>query len=325
MSTIRTTTALVAGLVAALALTGCGNSASNTSATTPAATTAVTPAVSSSAAGLSTPAGPSIQPVTSSAAASSATETSAPSGCTPAHPGVKTLNSGKLTALVYVSPPYTTKDADGYGGVDGTIAKKLAEMECLTLDASEVAPAALIASIQANRADVAIGGIYYTAQRAKTLSLSDPMYRDGMALLSKSSLSGDIADLAGKKVGVIQGYLWDEDLQKALGSGNVKLYQDSAGMLADLSNGRLDVAVLTSAEAGYRAKQKPNLKVTEFKATPKVAASQSANNVVLASPMDATDLTSALNADIKTMLSDGTIKAALSNNGMNPNLAGPAA
>lgn len=266
--------------------------------------------------------------VTASAAgcgSSSAKSATTPSAtCKPAHTGVQTLSKGSLSVLVYVSPPYTTQTGSTFGGVDGTIVKKLAEMECLKLKETSTAPAALIASLQSKRGDLGIGGIYYTAQRAQTLNLSDPMYRDGMALLSRSALSGSIQSLKGKSVGVIQGYLWDADFQKALGSGNVKVYQDSAGMITDLKDGRLDAAVLTSAEAAYRAKQDPALKVTQFQSTPEVSASLKKDNVVLAIVKDETSLTSAFNADITTLLNDGFIARVLSDNGMDPSLAGGA-
>lgn len=264
---------------------------------------------------------------TSAANASSPAETAnsgATSGCTPAHPGVATVSKGTLTVLVYVSPPYTIKLGNTYGGVDSTIVKKLAQMECLTLKQDPVAPAALIASVKSQRGDVAIGGIYYTKQRAKTLNLSVPMYRDGMALLSRETLSGKLSDLHGKSVGVVQGYLWSKDIQTALGSANVKIYQAEAGMLTDLKTGRLDAAVLTNAEAGYRAKQNPQLKATAFQATPKVDASQKQNNVVLAIPKQETALTKALDADINKLVENGFVANALKKNGMDPDLAGAA-
>lgn len=246
------------------------------------------------------------------------------SSCKPAHPNVPTLSKGTLQVSVYVSPPYSTQPQGGsVGGVDGTIVTKLAQMECLTLDAKPQSGAAIIAGIQAKRADLGIGGIYYTADRAKTLNLSTPMYHDGMALLSRSPVSGTLDGLKGKTVGVIQGYLWNDDLQKALGS-NVKVYQSSDGMITDLLNGRLDVGVFTSAEAGYRAKQEPSLKVTEMQPTSQVAASQNANNVVLAITKSETQLTAALNADIKTLLRNGSVKSALTSNGMSADLAGAA-
>ncbi|WP_183407743.1 substrate-binding periplasmic protein [Nocardioides marmoriginsengisoli] len=248
---------------------------------------------------------------------------SPPAGCTPAHPDVQTLEKGELNVLVYVTPPYTTKEGSTYGGVEGTLVKEIAKLECLEIKEKSVAAAAGLASIQAGRADIVIGGIYYTEDRAQTLGLSAPVYRDGMALLSKDSLGGTLDELRGKTIGVIQGYLWNEDFQKALGSGNVKLYQDSASLLTDVKNGRVDAAVLTSAEAGYRAAQDSSLKVTGFQASPEIAASASQNNVVMALPKDKTALISVVNDDIKTLVDNGAVAKALEDNGMDPALAGP--
>lgn len=258
----------------------------------------------------------------SSAGAVSSGAGAVSSGCKPAHAGITTLRKGTLQVLSYVSPPYTVQQGSIIGGVDGTIVTQLAKMECLALDARPTAPAALIASLQDARGDVADGGIYYTAQRAQTLNLTTTMYRDGMALVSKNPLSGTLAGLAGKTVGVIQGYLWDSDFQKALGA-SVKVYQSSPAMIYDIENGRLDAGVLTTSEAGYRAKHGVGLVVTPFQPTPKVAASESENNVVLAVTKNETGLTKAFNADIQTLVSNGFIAKTLTAQGMSPNLAGP--
>ncbi|MBM7518026.1 substrate-binding periplasmic protein [Nocardioides nitrophenolicus] len=247
-----------------------------------------------------------------------------PADCEPAHPEVKTLSKGELSVLVYVTPPYTVKDGDTYAGVEGSIVAKIAELECLELKAESVSAAAGLASIEAGRADIVVGGIYYTEERAQTLGLSAPMYRDGMALLSKDELDGTLDGLRGKTVGVIQGYLWNEDFQKALGADRVKLYQDSASLLTDVKNGRVDAAVLTSAEAGYRAAQDSALTVTAFQATPDIAASTSQNEVVMALPKDETELIGVVDDDIETLVGDGTVATVLKDNGMDPALAGPA-
>ncbi|AJR18064.1 transporter substrate-binding domain-containing protein [Pimelobacter simplex] len=248
---------------------------------------------------------------------------SPPAGCKPAHPDVPTLSKGRLNVLVYVTPPYTTKEGATYGGVEGAIVKEIAKLECLELKEQSVSAAAGLASIGAGRADLVVGGIYYTEERAQTLGLSAPMYRDGMALLSKDELGGTLADLEGKTVGVIQGYLWNEDFQKELGSDNVKLYQDSASLLTDVKNGRVDAAVLTSAEAGYRAAQDSGLTTTAFQSTPEIAASATQNDVVIALPKDKTDLIAAVDDDIRTLIENGTVADVLKDNGMDPDLAGP--
>ncbi len=243
--------------------------------------------------------------------------------CKPAHT-FSTLQKGTLTVATFVSPPYTqlAREGSDVGGVDGDIIQRLAKTECLTIDAKPVAGAALIGSMTSKKADLAIGGIYRTADRAKILSLSDTMYRDGMALLSKSGVSS-LSDLQGKKVGVVQGYLWNQDLQNALGPDHVTVYQDSDSMISDLQAGRVDVAVLTSAEGAYRAKQLGgNVKAKQMQPTPKVAASTAPGQVVLAVQQDEKELTDAFNADLQKLIQDGSVASILKNNGMDPSLAG---
>jgi polar amino acid transport system substrate-binding protein len=245
--------------------------------------------------------------------------------CTPAH-DFPTVEDGVLTVATYVSPPYTALDRAGsdVSGVDGDIVQRIAEMECLTVQANPVTGAALIESISSGRADVAIGGVYRTPEREDTLSLSETMYRDGMALLSTSGASS-LADLEGQKVGVIQGYLWNEDLQTVLGADNVTVYQDADGMLADLESGRVDATVLTTAEAAFRAEQSAaDLKVEEMEADDRVASSTAPGEVVLAMQDGADQMATAFSEDIQSLLDDGTIAEILSDNGIDSSLAGSA-
>lgn len=260
-----------------------------------------------------------------SGGSSSGGEKKPPSNCKPKHAGVQTLKKGTLSVSTNASPPYSIKEGDSFAGVDDQILTKLAAMECLTLDEQAIAPAGLIANVQSKRVDAGAGGVYYTAQRAQILSLTAPMYRDGMALLSKDGLAS-LADLKGRKVGVIQGYLWNADLQKALGSGSVKVYQSSDGLMTDLKTGRVDAGVFTNAESSYRLGQPvgKGLKVATFKADKQVQASLAKSNVVLPLTKGNTSLTNALNADIKSLVTSGAVAKILAANGMSASLAGAA-
>lgn len=231
--------------------------------------------------------------------------------CTPAHPDLETVADGTLTVSVNVSPPYTMEADGGFEGVDGEIIARIAEMECLTLKADAVAAAGLIQSVQSARADSAMGEIYRTPEREEILNLSATAYRDGMAVISTEPF-GTLEELQGKKVGSIQGYLWTEDFQKALGGDNVTIYQSSDGMAQDLNNGRIDAAILTTAEAAYRVTQDGgDLVATDFEATPDIAASEQPGEVVFPTPKENTALAEAISADIQTLQEDGTIEEIL--------------
>jgi polar amino acid transport system substrate-binding protein len=243
--------------------------------------------------------------------------------CKPKHT-FSTVKAKQLTVSVYVSPPYSVQKPGGpYGGVDGGIISQIAGMECLSLVEKPVSGAALIESVESKRADLALGGVYRTPDRAKVLDLTDTLYRDGMAFIGKTKAT-TIAGLKGKSVGVIQGYLWNADLQKVLGSSHVKIYQSSDGLMSDLVNGRLDQGVLTTSEAHYRAKQNPaaKLHVGDAVADSRVAASKAPGEVIFALTKGNTKMQEAFNADIQTLLKNGAIAKILTDNGLSTSVAG---
>lgn len=239
--------------------------------------------------------------------------------CTPAHEDLPTITQGTLTVAAYVSPPYTVDDGGQITGVDGDIIAAIAELECLQLDIESVQGAALPSTVSSGRADVAIGGIYRNPDREKDFSLTDAMYLDQAALLSQDGIDS-VDGLKGKKLGVIQGYLWNEEFQTALGTDNVVIYQDSASLVGDIKNGRVDAGAFTSAEASLRAKEDGELKATVLEATPDVPSTQQPNDVVLFLAKGSTELTEAFNADIATLIEDGTIAGVLEQYGIDPSL-----
>ncbi|WP_109471166.1 substrate-binding periplasmic protein [Ornithinimicrobium cavernae] len=237
--------------------------------------------------------------------------------CEPAHPDLETVTDGVLTVSVYVTPPYTIEEEGTYNGVDGKIIKKIAELECLEVTMQPIAAAGLIQSVETKRADTALGGIYRTPERAEILKLPATVYLDGMQIVAKEELP-TLESLEGKTLGVIQGYLWTEDLQASLGSDAVKIYQASDGMINDLNSGRVDAVVLTNAEAAYRIEQFPDagLVATDLEPTPDVAASQHPGEVVFPVPKGNTALAEAFSADIEALQEDGTVAEVLEEYGL---------
>ncbi|RYF49252.1 MAG: transporter substrate-binding domain-containing protein, partial [Cytophagaceae bacterium] len=151
--------------------------------------------------------------------------------CIPAHK-FETLTPGVLTVAAWSFPPYSIPGSGTkLSGVDGEIIKLIAEKECLILKTTALDPAAVIQSVVAKRADVAIGDWYRTAERNKILGLTTPIYLDVMGIISKDGIT-KVADLEGKRVGTVQGYLWVTDLQKVYGD-NLVLYPNPVAMAQD--------------------------------------------------------------------------------------------
>ncbi|UWU25923.1 transporter substrate-binding domain-containing protein (plasmid) [Rhizobium sp. CB3060] len=227
--------------------------------------------------------------------------------CTPKHK-FTTIEPGTLTVAVTTYAPHSYLDDSGnMKGIDGDIATEFAKRECLKVKAVAVDPAAAIQYVLSGQADITTGDWYRTAERAKAMNLSAPLYTDQMAIYSKQNFK-NISDLEGKKVGTVQGYLWVADLKALLG-GSLKLYPNSVNMQQDLFAGRIDVAV-DGYSTGVVAAQKgalKDVKVAVAAADPRVKATKEAAQAAFPYSMKAKEFGDALDSNIEAMHKDGTI------------------
>ncbi|WP_411037314.1 transporter substrate-binding domain-containing protein [Shinella sp. BYT-45] len=236
--------------------------------------------------------------------------------CTPRHQ-FTTIESGTLTVAVTTYVPHSFLDDSGnMKGIDGDIAAEFAKRECLKVKAIAVDPAAAIQYVLSGQADIATGDWYRTAERAKVMNLSAPLYTDQMGIYSKEGFK-NVSDLEGKQVGTVQGYLWVADLKALLGS-SLKLYPNSVNMQQDLSSGRIDVAV-DGYSTGVVAQQKGALgdvKVNVAAPDERVKATKEAAQAAFPYSFNAKELGVALDAAIAEMHADGTIVAILKSYGL---------
>ncbi|HMJ94458.1 MAG TPA: transporter substrate-binding domain-containing protein [Thermoleophilaceae bacterium] len=172
-------------------------------------------------------------------------------GCTAK---VETVQSGYLSVASYPYPPYADAEGDKLTGAEGEILTKIADKLCLKIRVVRGTAASMIPDIQTGRADTTLGDWYRTAERAKVVRLGAPEFKDINAIVSKSGIK-NYQDLKGKTVGSVLGFLWVSDLQKLVGSSNVKLYQTEQAVYADLAAGRIDALVDTLAAAKQQLKQ----------------------------------------------------------------------
>jgi polar amino acid transport system substrate-binding protein len=236
--------------------------------------------------------------------------------CTPKHK-FATIAAGTLTVAVTTYAPHSyIDDAGTMKGIDGDIATEFAKRECLQVKAVAVDPAAAIQYVLSGQADITTGDWYRTAQRAKVMNLSGPLYTDQMAIYSKENFN-KVSDLEGKKVGTVQGYLWVSDLKALLGS-SLKLYPNSVNMQQDLFAGRIDIAV-DGYSTGVVAAQKgalKDVKVAIAAPDPRVKATSEAAQAAFPYSLKAKDFGEALDADIEDMHKDGTIVKILKSYGL---------
>ncbi|KEA03726.1 amino acid ABC transporter [Agrobacterium sp. 13-626] len=236
--------------------------------------------------------------------------------CTPQHK-FTTIEPGTLTVAVTTYAPHSYLDDSGsMKGIDGDIAAEFAKRECLKVKAVAVDPAAAIQYVLSGQADITTGDWYRTAERAKVMSLSAPLYTDQMAIYSKQDFK-KVSDLEGKKVGTVQGYLWVSDLKTLLGA-SLKLYPNSVNMQQDLFAGRIDVAV-DGYSTGVVAAQKgalKDVKVAVATADPRVKATKEAAQAGFPYSLKAKEFGEALDSNIEAMHKDGTIVKILKSYGL---------
>lgn len=234
-------------------------------------------------------------------AGSGSSDSTVKADCTPAHT-FPTIDKGALTVVLYDLPPFSKLDGKTVNGVDGDIVNAIAEKECLTVKAIAVSAAASIPTVQSGRADLAIAAWYRTAERAEVVSLSDPLYTDQMAIISKDGVSS-IPSLKDRKVGTVDGYLWVEDMKKYLGS-SLKIYPSTVNMNQDLKAGRIDVGVDSFGSGVFNNK---DLQVKVVEPFDEVSASLEDAQICLPVPKSNPKLLAAINEDIAELHESGEI------------------
>lgn len=256
------------------------------------------------------------------AACASDTDTDAEPGaiadCTPAHE-FETVEPGVLTVQIVPSLPYIDEDPDGgLTGIDGDIVTEIAALECLDLQVNVVTAPVAISGITGGQADIAAGGWYWTEERGQEVGQTDTIYYDFIGVVSPGGEISTVEELLDKRVGVIEGSLFVEELQGLIGAENVSQYSSTAAVIDDIQNGRLDAGLTGSGEGGYIVSQREGsgLALSAIEPDDRFSPSLSAGMVNIPHTKDNTALTDALNAAIATLREDGTVQAVLTEWGL---------
>jgi len=217
---------------------------------------------------------------------------------------ISTVTDGTLTVALTNTPPYSLEKDGEISGIDGDIAKKFAEAECLSIAYSPYTYATAIPAIQQARADVALGGFYRTAARAEVVTLSAPLYLDELSVYSKEGYK-TVDELIGKKIGTVEGYLWVSDLQ-ALPGTETTVYADSLALAQDLKAGRIDAA-LDGYGAATIATQGENYEIAVLGEDDRVSSTNEPSQAsVLLDPANA-ELATAFDSFVEELRKDGTL------------------
>ncbi|WP_138471526.1 ABC transporter substrate-binding protein [Poseidonocella sp. HB161398] len=236
--------------------------------------------------------------------------------CTPART-FPTITPGTITVAVYSYPPFATLLPGGeIGGVDSDIVKEIAARNCMTVTPVVVDPSAVIQNVMTRKVDLGIGDWFRTAERAKVMGLSHPIYVDQMAFYSRDGVS-TLDGLEGRKVGAVSGFLYAGQLERALTS-SVILYPNPVALAQDLEAGRIDVAADGYGTGAY-AKSQGAYEGIEIKiAEPdeRVPVSVEPAQIALLYHLGNPGLGEAIDAEIVALHDEGRIADILEANGL---------
>lgn len=233
---------------------------------------------------------------------------SIPEDCTPKYE-IQTLQEGVLTVAAPEFPPFSSVSDGEATGVDADIITQFAADNCLEIQFEPTSYAGTIPAVQSERADVAIGCYYRTAQRAEVVDLSAPVYTDNMASISADGVTS-IAAMEGMKVGTVDGYLWVTDMKEVLGS-NLTVYPSAVEMQADLKAGRIQVGLDGFGSAAGMYKDNSDFQIGAVEADERVIASKEPAQIGFPHTKGNSSLTEALDASIELMKSEGKVAEVL--------------
>ncbi|MEU6408280.1 transporter substrate-binding domain-containing protein [Microbispora sp. NPDC046933] len=239
---------------------------------------------------------------------SSADSNNVSASCTPAHPGLTTIEKGVLTVAQYPYPPFSMYADGKLTGVEGDVLTKIAEMECLKISIVPGLSAAMITNVQTGRADTTLGSWYRTKARQEVVNLSAPIVTSPLALVSKNG--ADTVDAMLKmKIGTGTGMVALQDLQKLFGD-ELKAYPDTDAQMTDLKAGRIEGVVIGLGAAVGALHDHPieGAKIMPIQPDPRIGSTASPGQTNFPTNKSNKALGEAIDDDIEKIRSSGGLK-----------------
>jgi len=242
--------------------------------------------------------------------------------------GLDTIEKGKLKVAIEPYMPYTDMKDGKMVGLDAEILQAAAANLGLQIEPAMTDFKGMLNSVQSRRADVTIGGIGWSKERAEKGLFTDPVYYSPAAM----AVVGDkpyktVDDLSGLRLGTVSGYVWEQSI-KAVDGAQTKVYPDANGFFADLAAGRIDVGFIDPLLVTYQRQKQPDSKFQLAYLTPptdeQIAAKPAFKDfrqiqVSFYLPKQATALEKALDAEIDKLYQNGQLAAMVTKWGGDPN------
>ena len=219
-----------------------------------------------------------------------------------------TVHSGVLTMATNAEfPPYEFWEGGRIVGIDAEIAAAIAGKLGLELQIDDMDFGAVIASVTAGRADIAMAGLTVTEERMESVNFS-VSYATGIQVIivnegSPITSVDDLYDVGGFDIGVQESttgdlyttwFLEDEDL------ATIHRYRRGADAVQALVINRVDAVVIDNEPAKAFVAMNPGLRIldTEFEV----------EDYAIAFAKENTALRDAVNGALRALIADGTVQ-----------------
>lgn len=197
--------------------------------------------------------------------------------------------------------PFNYKDKGKLAGFDVEIGEALAKKMGMKPVAVTNPWETLIQGLQAKKFDAILASMTVTDERKKSVNFTDTYYRSGAQIFvaEDNQAIKSVADLKGKKIGVVKASTYKELALQNTEKENVIEYDSDITALMDLPTGRLD-AVITDQMVGLPIIKDGAIKIKD------VGEPLSHDDQVIAVRKEDKELLNKLNKALAEIIQDGT-------------------
>ncbi|NBT56331.1 MAG: basic amino acid ABC transporter substrate-binding protein, partial [Betaproteobacteria bacterium] len=130
----------------------------------------------------------------------------------------------------------------------------------------------IFAALNNGDVDLVISGVTINDKRKQSYDFTSPYFEARQLIaVNQSSTAKGLKDLAGKKIGVVNGSTADDTASREFGKTNpdIRRFESTPVVIAELANGGLDAAIGDNGVIAFRAQEHKQLKTVNDPSFPK--------------------------------------------------------
>lgn len=168
--------------------------------------------------------------------------------------------------------PFCFKDASGQvTGLDGELARRIAVKLGRPVEFYDMKFAALIPSLQSGKIDVIISMMSATDERKKSVSFTTPYYKQQTVMLVRANKGDNVVltleelkkDLNNKKIGILEGSIFDVWAQSNLPNARIEHYNIVTDLYSALKSHKVEAILNDTVTTMKTVQEDPSIKLQQ--------------------------------------------------------------